>query len=1252
MTSIFEEKMSYIIVKKSPLDLRLKKIQSFIIYVRLGCIIRMFLKEIAITGFKSFANTTRIQLRPGVTCIVGPNGCGKSNIVDALRWVLGEQSAKALRGGKMQDVIFEGTDLRRPAQICEVALTFSDCEDQLGTAFHEIEVKRRVARDGGSDYFLNGKSCRLKDIQMLFMDTGIGRVAYSFLVQGQIDQILSTDPSERRLIFEEASGISKYKAQRQETLQKLKEVDLNLLRLNDVIAPLEAQQVQLKGHAQKAAHYQKIYHRLQHLEWALFAHESQTLQATIQRLQAESAPLALQLNQEKEALERFQHRLEALKQEKSSTHETIQALQRDLRALQQEEVHWTQQNAIAQTQSTEATARLEGLLNQSLKFEAEKAHFEALFAEEAQAISPLKAALEAKEKDQSALKPELQKALQVTRDLERDLQSLRAKQSALYQERDRLERSTHQQNAQLQTLSAQTQQTEAFYNEQAQSLVQAEGQADSSAEKLTALTQSHQEAQAGIETFRKEITEKRSALQASETAITPINRKQTELRTEIQLLEGWLNRFEGTSLSTQKILKGEVKGCPKGAVEPLIQAIEVPETYTKAAEAALGFAADALLPSDPNQTLSLWNSCQEAAVGAFSMAWPMPTASKTPDHPENFTPFTEFVQCTSPQWAAWVEHFFEGVYLVDDLQLASAYALQNPHFLMRLCVTPDGKVLDSRGLAYVQTVQTSGILEKKNKLKALKEALTAQEQMLLEAKAQHIALEASFRELQTLSQSHQDRLSQTQAAHQSALAEQKVFLNEIQKLKLSTQKLAQEKVNLGQRAQQAKGALEKLEIECTTLSESIQKTRETLQHRDTLLSAQRTASTTLDHSLRDAQLALSEARQTILLKEQAHQSTQQTIQRLAQQILQNQRERETILQHTLSIDATLQAAAGKLIPLKEAQAQHQDALLAQETAFAQIEQNLSQAQKNHTETLQQHHETSLKHLELSKKLNQAEQAHETLKEKVNVEYALQLLELECEPNLHQAFEVPLLQWTESPTEEPALPSKEELFPETGPQWTKIERHIKQLRQMLKSLGPVNLDAIQEYHQVHERLRFLLEQKEDLDEAQAQLLQAMEHVNRLSSDLFGQTFSKIRTHFQQTFQQLFGGGQADITLDDPENLLESGIEITACPPGTRLKSLTLLSGGQKTMTAVALLFSIYLVKPSPFCVLDELDAPLDDANIGRFTALLRSFTEFSQFLVITHNKRTLSAADLVYGVTMPEKGVTQMVSLDFSEKQAV
>ncbi len=1216
----------------------------------------MFLKEITLSGFKSFADRTRISLTPGVTCIVGPNGCGKSNIVDAIRWVLGEQSAKALRGGKMQDVIFEGTDKRKALALCEVSLLFTDCEDQLGTAFHEIEIKRKATREGGSDYYLNGKACRLKDIQRLFMDTGIGRVSYSFMVQGQIDQILSTNPAERRLIFEEAAGITKYKSQRQEALQKLGNVEQNLARVRDVVSEMERQMGSLKRQALKAFQYKKLRHRLVHLDLAYQSQQFLKRKGATEVLGQETQVLSKELESKQSALEALQESLNTKRSARATGAQALEHAQEAVFTLKTQRDEAQHRSHLAKTRKADLLERLNTLNAQaeSLKGEIEGLVFRTQEElKHTQLQLSLVGEVDQSLKDKNTAFDELQRALQQA---EQNLIDARRRRDRLEQDirQARTELSKHE--VELKTTEAQSGHGEEALKVLELELIQAKERLENIIHRETevqakrlSIEESHKKAQEKVQEARQLFRQQQELLQKAD-------RELAQQRAEVQVLEGLQAKLEGCSEAARFVLQGKLGAIwPEDSFKLLAPQLEVPEEYAAAFEAFLGVAADALLPTTDFDFQSFSQAIEGKKLGRVCVRVDSPSMSREALSFGRLQPLSELLKVADPAWEAVIRSIFKGAYLTEDLgQFLQDWKTQES-FEFRYVVSLKGELVDSCGLLYLGgAVRGQGMIQRRAQIKKLEEKLKAAIEAQKNAQAQVESVKISLNEAEALLDSFGQALSQASQAKSALLGEKQACEKQLSQAEAALQKSRHVLQSLADRHKVAKQRLETANQHLTKAEEEAEAVTQSLYIHEKTVEEKRLLRDTAREDLTNARLELSEKRQRLEALQHGSSRLAQEKETLLKRLNQQEEEKKRSDEQLRQLEADLEVAslqAGKFI---EALVFASEELEKKKATLSEIEERIRLEETQMGEAHHKLREVETKHLSISKKLAEEEAAFQLIIEKVQAEYELDIASIHYHEELRQANEPLEIHLDLSAFEETEINLEAIVF-ETidldALDWPSIQREVKRLRQSITQLGAVNLVAIDEYTALKERSDFLNLQMQDLVQARDEVLSAIQEINTTSQQLFEDTFKKVQANFKLTFEKLFGGGVADLELVDKEDPLESGIDIIASPPGTKLKNLTLLSGGQKTMTAVALLFSIYQVKPSPFCVLDELDAPLDDANIGRFTAILREYTAFSQFLVISHNKRTICAADTLYGVTMPERGITQLVSLQF-EKEAM
>jgi chromosome segregation protein len=1227
----------------------------------------MYLKELKLHGFKSFADPTRLELEQGVTAIVGPNGCGKSNIADAIRWVLGEQSAKSLRAGAMQDVIFQGTSHRKPVNLCQVTLVFADCEQSLGVAYNEVEVSRKVVRDGGSEYSINGKSCRLKDIHNLFVDTGVGQVSYSFMLQGQIDQVLSSNPAERRAIFEEAAGISRYKSQRREALNKLAQVDANLARVSDVMEEVARQTGSLKRQAAKALRYQRINERLVRLDLAHHGYRAITLAGEGNELRRKSEVLKEALNKVSEELNHAEKGLSQKREQAQVLRTALESAQKAVYELRTEREAGANRSEMAKVRAKDLEKRLSAIdreLEELKQLEEEIAN--RLVGESAAKQKQLDLFGDSDEafKKRSEALAEVQRALGVAEsELSRSKQALLIKEGSVSRLRS---------NCTGLELDLKTYQVKhANLTEEMQGLRDEEAILSEELANLERARKAREADRLKQEERLSELKDKRHALLSTfkegQASIQDADRKRASLSAQVTVLEGLQAKFEGFSEGAKAILNGKLSDILEPAQMALfLKQLRVDEGCTLAVETLMGPAVDGLFLSEAALLLDVSQAVQERKLGRASLLAPQAGVTEsTPlvaELPAGARSVLSVVQSGDPAIQRFLEKYLGGCLIVDDMSAFLQYVAAHPEFVFDRAASIDGEFYDSSGLLLTGRTnsrkENGSFLARQNQIKKHRRELEAiqgdLERLRLAAEQQQGKLDGMEKRIE-----EQARLIAEIGTEITTLATQRTGVeNRLKTARQTLENKTRDLQKLDATKEQSTTRLERARNELVATEADINSQKEGIVSAEEAVAARRQERENLREAFDQMRFDVAQKKQRLELLDRG-------LTELQRQSKEAQTTRTKRLEESKSIRAESKR-------LEEEAAAHDQSVKAVDLRLTELRRELDGNRSRFNEL-----EKAIGVIEegfAPKRESREKYAQELSKVDVaaaRIDSRLQYLSEECARNYDKTpaeidWQVEYWKAGESVPErirvdiEDASPEEMEKIPEiadptdeeratlTSVDWEEVEAEIAALRTRIQSMGPVNIDAIAEYRELKERHEFLKTQSEDLWKAKEQLLEAIDEINTTSKAMFAETFGRIRKNFHYTFDTLFGGGKADLELVDSEDVLESGIDITAQPPGTRLRTLGLLSGGQKTMTAVALLFAIYMVKPSPFCVLDEIDAPLDDANIGRFTGMLERFLEFSQFLIITHNKRTISVADTIYGATMQEKGVSRLVSMRFNK----
>jgi chromosome segregation protein len=1244
----------------------------------------MHLKALKLHGFKSFADNTTLSFQPGVTAIVGPNGCGKSNIADAIRWVLGEQSAKALRGGKMQDVIFEGADTRKPAQFSEVALLLTDCEKQLGSDFHEIEIMRRVNRDGGGEYYFNGQPCRLKDIHKLFMDTGVGRTSYSIMAQGQIDQILSSKPEERRVVFEEAAGITKYKSQRREAMNKLSLTEQNLARVSDVINEVSRQIGSLKRQAAKAMRYKRLSFRLRHLALAQSGHQFGLLSATLAELDGRVSSLRESADTRRATLEERSVKLNEGRTLRNFLGQRVQDAQQAVFDLRSQKEAAENAANMAQVKRAALLERLEAGKDDLGELEMQRRELATQVDTNAQdkdaqltLLGSSDAVFQDRNRELAVTEGELTKAEQ---QLSQDKFHLLQLESAVARHR------TESSGLEVDARTSQNK-FDSLSQELADLRAAVEGAAAALGEVRTRVeearveqSRSNNEAQAAQAALQKATQEFRDA----QRKLQEIDRSLAQKTARLKLLQQLQEKWEGFGEGAKAILQGRfapIFGEQKFV--PITQGLEVRPDYAKAVEALLGASVEAISVSDLGTAQKILAQLEADKIGSVCLQIPAGGGLQTAagDLPAGLKPATDAVANLEPSHPA--ASILSACYLADDLGAFLAFWQANPAFSFLMVATPKGDLVDRRGLIYGghHKKPANSIVQREVDLRETGKAVVSEQQAHDEQRAVIEQLNTALADAeQALEQKRKEVLATAQIAaalHTEEKNAQKAHDDAVSRLA----RMENELNNLKREHDEALSRLAKAQAQLAEAEAGVTAQKATVAATEAIIVDKRADRDQKKEILAQARLELAERRQKVEVLDRGLTEMERRGEQLAELITQRQIELETWTEQVAVLEEQGTGQKRRAEEILTTLGVAQENVEKVRVELSTVEQEITTVEEGLSSIRA---EAESAQAELSKhevRVAETRARVQFLTEEVTREFQADIAQQDWRRLMWHADDEPEgmkdLDLDEEEGEAPAVaaipaaaegdaaveakpkrrkkkenkgePTEDDLKGMDSTNWDEVKAEVDALRQRLGAMGAVNLVAIEEYSELKQRYEFLKTQSDDLANAKAQLLKAIDDINQTSLEQFKVTFEQIRKNFAYTFNILFGGGRAEIELVTAEDPLESGIEIVAQPPGTKLKGITLLSGGQKTLTAVALLFALYMVKPSPFCLLDELDAPLDESNIHRFTNLLKQFVKESQFIIITHNKSTVAAADALYGVTMQERGVSKTVSMRFNKQ---
>jgi chromosome segregation protein len=1209
----------------------------------------MYLKNLTVLGFKSFADKTSLNFQPGITAIVGPNGCGKSNVADAIRWVLGEQSAKALRGGEMADVIFNGTDGRKPTGMAEVSLTIGDVDAEhlkaagVELAFNEVTITRRIFRDGGSEYFINKTPCRLKDIQQLFLGTGVGRSSYSIMAQGHITQIISSKPEDRRAVFEEAAGITRFKSQKKESLRKLESTDQNLLRVQDLIREVKRQIGSLQRQAGKARRYKQLMLELQHLDTQLARHQFDLLQAEITERNSTAEKLRVEMEGCSAGVLRCEDEILQLRERLAELEAQIsQSQQRGLELKAQTErqehhIHFNQerlreleaQNASALSDINQAEERSKVAQEELHSVTARLTASQAALAQHRQALRTRGDAVQRIEQELLSLSDTLRRA-----------------QSDAFAAAQQLSRVRNEINA----LDLQKQGNVVRLEKLSSEKIQLEEERTRLEARLAEFAVSVQTEKLNVQTQRGTVEERQQRLREIQAELDLVGqeldgfvRQQAEQRSRLNVLEQLQESHEGFGAGALAALKQS-----QSVLGSLADKIRVPDQYIVAIEAALGHNLQLVLTEQPEAAQQILADLAatkkgRASIVALGLRISEANVENAEAVPANCTSAIEVVQ-GDDSVCSLLAGLLGQTFIVPDLA-AATIALRTTKGSFDF-VTLTGELLNRHAIytgGYLNGNSSgkapSSILGRKNQITELKKQLAELQERVNEISRKKGALQSEQTNLQASLQQAQTELRAQEVAIATHEGEFKALENSKRVLHQKIDTVVYEVQSLAAQEQeglQKRAALAAQVADCEIREKRLQTQVGELTHTLEGLRQQRDTANT---ALTEAKVALATEEQLASSYGAQKGPLEQRLRELAQLVEQRRSEISSVVQRQAQAEAEITDSQRQIERLQHEREQistRTAGLVAQrETQNGEIttrEEDL-RSQRNRLTNLQQQRGT------VDVELAQKTMSVQNLRERIQAKYQVSLDDVRSE----------CITITYA---EEGQPKVETMTPEqmatagASTDWNAVGEQVAALQKRIDEMGPVNLVAIDEYEETEQRHQFLTQQHDDLVQAKAQLLEVINRINTQTKEMFAETFAKIRENFRNMFAEIFGGGKADLVLADENDLLESGVEIVAKPPGKQLQSISLLSGGEQTMTAVALLFAIYQVKPSPFCVLDELDAPLDESNINRFIRILQRFLETSQFVIITHNKRTIGMANVLYGVTMQEHGVSRIVSVKF------
>ncbi len=1182
----------------------------------------MFLKRIVLHGFKSFADRTEFEFGAQLIGVVGPNGCGKSNILDAVRWVLGEQSARSLRGGKMADVIFAGSRTRKPANRAEVTLVFDNRGGVLRTDEDEVTVGRVLYASGESEYRLNGKACRLKDIKELLLDTGVGVDAYSVIEQGRVDLLLQASPLERREIFEEAAGISRYKVRRAEAQRKLERTQNNLLRLHDVLEELERRLRSVRLAAGKARNFLEYDARLRALrssfsmaEYHELEQKRRALAGELQRLRdvvneeraalaasdAESAERAAAAQKLDEGIQHAESALHASQTELSALAERITQGQRRCDDLKQASERRRQQ-------AVDIGRRLAELQDRSAQAEGELKLLRAAEVSEAERIQTLVTEQRQAEGKTSTARTTLEQAKSAAYEAARQAALLQNEEANLAQQEGRL-------RAQLDRLTER-------HEGVSQTVAAAKAKLEELGTRLNKLDSKTATLSAALRENDDELAELDADQTRLDAEIGETKEQRSGVMSRLAVLEDMERRLEGVEQGTQTVLAWRDRETDDGNIVGLVaELLRIDDPRLPLLEPVLAQFESHIVVRCMGQFLEEFERRGETPGAVRALALDRVSARTLPSGYESTPGFvaraSDWVICADDV-KPLVEHLLGRVIVVDTL--ARGLRLAHDALAGYVFVTLDGWTVGADGrVARGVDAASAGLISRKAEVRQLRVELDEVETHLEQRVRARAETEQRHSDVQLRREGHLAQIATVQREHAEACA--------------ARDRTADEQAR-------SERELRVLDDELAGL----QRSRDEVGKRLTELQAERSAAGDTEQSRQSEieRLGRELGEFEALLARLAEQHTAALVERgrAAEKRSAGEENLRDLRQRLESLTAE-QATAEREAAEAESEIGHSQAEVQTARELQSRTATVCEEQRQQVLQLREQRQALREQLEQSGATARAVQ-----KRLETAEVALHAQEVE-----QREIEVRAEGLVARVREELELDLVAQYaeYEHTEQDWTAIREEIEELRGKIARLGNVNLDAIQELEELTPRHEQLVAQREDLMGAIARLEALIDDLDQESRTRFASTFEEVRANFQEMFRKLFGGGKADIILEDPENPLECGIEIIARPPGKEPRSISLLSGGEKTLTAVGLLMAVFKSRPSPFAILDEVDAALDESNVDRFNTLLSEFLSQTQFVIITHSKRTMASVDVLYGITMEEPGVSKRVSVRFDDR---
>lgn len=1177
----------------------------------------MYLKRIEMQGFKSFADKTVLEFKPGITTVIGPNGSGKSNISDAIRWVLGEQSMKSLRGAKSEDIIFAGTQARKSLGFAEVSIVIDNNDNKLPIEYSEVTVTRKIYRSGETGYFINKVPCRLKDILELFMDTGIGKDGYSIIGQGKIDEILSNKSEDRRHIFEEAAGIVKYRTRKQESEKKLEQTKLNLLRINDILAEIEANIEPLKLQSDKAKQFLDLREELKSIEVGLFIYNINTYKEKLEQLVKDEDIITSQ----KEAEDGKMEALQASKEELRQVVDDITAQIENMQNIGFESSNKIEkinseigisneriQNNTANKQRLEAEIlevknRIEELkeeqkqkLEKKTNLTSNKEKFEKELAEKEAELAELSKKLSAKELEIEGKKQIVQDNIDKKYELAAEINT----QDVNY---ENLEKRKKQLKNEIDSVISELDSTRYGKNEISKGFYDIESKRNIAVENLEKSVQAKEQNMQKLKQYEEEIS-KLTYTQRMKQA-----RHQFLIETEKEK-EGYNKTVKSLLVACDKD-----SSLNKGIHGVLANLISVEKEYETAIEMCLGQSLQNVVTSTEQDAKKMIEYLRSNSLGRASF---LPIASVQGKKLDKLTKMdgvigiaSDLVKCKK-EYEQIILSLLGRTVVVEDMDTAIALAKKDKYSFR--IVTLKGDIISSSGSISGGSVQTKtvNILGRSREIEDLEKELKKLEKQIADKTAEKEEYASSIGDSIEETAKLEKELQEIEIIYATEKQKMVAVEENITRLENRLAKLKEEVTQTEKQKEENRLLKEQKETEIQTLTQQIEELNKVIEE---------FALNNKDNQkyIDDLNFDITNLKISVTSFDESESSIEEMVERISQDIKNNEQSIENKNQNILAIN--------------EENTKLEQTITEYNAQIEQIKQEVTNSGTKVEELKQERIAKNEKLVNTENEIQSQFSTLESLKEQI---IKLDVKKTKLEQDLQQVVE--------------SLWNEYELTPNSTEEYQKpnnvstAQKQVNSLRNKIKDLGSINIDSIEEYKKTKERYDFMSEQRLDLENTASKLRKIIGDMTTTMQNQFKEKFELINKNFNEVFTELFNGGKAELILENEENILECGIDIRVQPPGKKLQNMMLLSGGEKAFTAIALLFAILKINPAPFCILDEIEAALDDVNVYRFAEYLKKFCKQTQFLVITHRKGTMEAGDSVYGVTMEENGISKLLSI--------